>query len=302
MMNRWKYLAKDIPISRIMTKREDLVIMTIPGNRDILLDSIRKTGLSVYPVLKEDSKELVGIVSRSDLFKNPDETQISLLMVRDILTLKPNDKVITGARIFVREVFQRIPIVDEKDGNSLIGLVSRNDIVKKVIVPAKIQSDVENYFSPNIATIWEGTPLPVAATILRLSHQKGIPVINESQMVGIITQHDFLKVAEIFDSQSRSRTGHGAENDSSSWDSESILIIGSKSLTLPPEMMVSEIMERNIEVCYKGSTINDVSRKMSSKKFDQLPVVTADGKLLGIINQQDIIKAYVDNYYENTLP
>ncbi|MFX1286135.1 MAG: CBS domain-containing protein [Promethearchaeota archaeon] len=294
-------MAKDIQISRIMTKREDLVTMTIPGNRDILLDEIRKTGLSVYPVLKKDSKELVGIVSRSDLFRNPDETQISLLMVRDVVTLKPSDKAITAARIFVREVFQRIPIVDEKDGKSLVGIVSRNDIVKKVIVPAKILSDVENYFSPNITTIWEGTPLPDAAMVLRLSHQKGIPVINESKMVGIITQHDFLKVAEILDSQSKSRTGHGAENDSSSWDSESVLIIGSKTLTLPPNMRVGEIMERNVEVCYKGSTISDVSRKMSSKQFDQLPVVSADGKLLGIINQKDVIRAYVDSYYEKTL-
>lgn len=285
-----------------MTKKEDLVTMTIPGNRDILLDTIRRTGLSVYPVLNKNTEELVGIVSRSDLFRNPDETQISLLMNRDVVALKPEDKAIIAARIFVREVFQRIPVVEEKNRTSLLGLVSRNDIVKKVIIPAKIQADVENYFLHNVTTIWEGTPITVAATILRLSHQKAIPVINESQMVGLITQHDFLKVAEILDSQSKSRTGHGTENDSSSWDSESILIIGSKTLTLPSNMIVSEIMERNLEVCYKGSTINEVSKKMSSKKFDQLPVVSADGKLLGMINQKDVIRAYVDYYYEESVP
>ena len=293
-------MVKDFPISRIMTKREELVTITIPGNRDILLDKIRETGLSVYPVLKKGTNELVGIVSRSDLFRNPDETQLSLLMVRDVVTLKANDKAITAAKIFIREVFQRIPIIDE-DNKTLIGLVSRNDLVKKVVVPTRIQSDVESYFSPNITVIWEKTPLPAAASILRLSHQKGIPVINETQMVGLITQHDFLKVVEILDSQSKSRTGHGAENDSSSWDSESVLIIGSKTLTLPSNMTVSEIMERNVEVCYKGSTISEVARKMSSKQFDQLPVVSADGKLLGIINQKDVIRAYVDYYYENNL-
>ncbi|MFW9904081.1 MAG: CBS domain-containing protein [Candidatus Thorarchaeota archaeon] len=293
-------MVKDFPISRIMTKREDLVTITIPGNRDILLDKIRETGLSVYPILKKGSDELAGIVSRSDLFRNPDETQLSLLMVRDVVTLKANDKAITAARIFVREVFQRIPIVDE-DNKTLIGLISRNDLIKKVVVPARIQSDVENYFSPNITVIWENTPLPAAASILRLSHQKGIPVIDETKMVGLITQHDFLKVVEILDSQSKSRTGHGAENDSSSWDSESVLIIGSKTLTLPSNMTVSEIMERNVEVCYMGSTISEVARKMSTKQFDQLPVVTADGTLLGMINQKDVIRAYVDNYFENNL-
>ncbi len=295
-------MIKDIPISRIMTKRENIVTMTIPGNRDILLESIRKTGLSAYPVLKKNSDELLGIVSRSDLFRNPDETQISLLMVRDVTTLTPSDKAITAARIFVREVYQRIPVVDEEEKKFLFGMISRDDIIKKVIVPAKLRSDVQNYFSQNVATIWEETPLPVAARILRLCHQKGLPVINEAGMVGIITQYDFVKVAEILDSQSKSRTGHGAENDSSSWDSESVLIIGSKTLTLPNTMRVSDIMERSIEICYKGSTIGEVSRKMSSKQLDQLPVVTADGKLIGIITQKDVIRAYADHYFKDSIP
>lgn len=294
-------MVKDILISRIMTKKDEIITMEIPGNRDSLLEIINKTGLSAYPVVKKGTNELVGIVTRSDLFRNPDETQLSLLMERKVVTLKPSDKAITAARIFAREIFQRIPVVDEETGKLIEGLVSRNDIVKKVIVPSKIQADVEKYYNKNVATIWEGTPVPVAATILRLSHQKGLPIVNETQMVGIITQYDFLKVAEILNSQSKSRTGHGAENDSSSWDSESVLIIGSRTLTLPSTMKVSEIMERNIEVCYEGSTISEISKKMSTKKLDQLPVVSAEGKLLGIINQKDVIRAYVESYYENNL-
>lgn len=293
-------MVKDIPISKIMTKREKLITMNIPGNRDLLLETIHETGHSVFPVLKKDSDILVGVVSRSDLFRNPDETQLSLLTKRNVVTLKPTDTVISAARIFSREVFQRIPIIDENEENKICGLVTRSDIIKKVIVLAKIQTDVENYYNKNITTIWEGTPVPVAAKILRLCHQKGIPVINLTRMVGIITQHDFLKVAEILDSQQKSRTGHGTENDSSSWDSESVLIIGSKTLTLPTKMKVSEIMERNLEVCYLGSTLNEVSRKMVQKQFDQLPVVGASGNLLGIINQKDIIKAYVD-FYDNKI-
>ena len=68
----------DIPISKIMTKSDKLVTMTIPGNREALLEAIRKTSLSVYPVVKKDSTILEGVVSRSDLFRNPTETQISL--------------------------------------------------------------------------------------------------------------------------------------------------------------------------------------------------------------------------------
>ncbi|NHJ00595.1 MAG: CBS domain-containing protein [Candidatus Heimdallarchaeota archaeon] len=286
-------MSKNIPVSKIMTKREEVVTMDIPGNRDQLLEAIQETGLSVYPVVKKGTNELAGIVSRSDLFKNPDETQLSLLMIRDVVTLKETDTVIAASKIFIRHVFQRIPIVDE-DGITLKGIVSRDDIVKKVVVPAKIDIEIDYYFDKNVATIWEGTPLPVAAKILRLCHQKGLPVLNETEMVGIITQNDFLKVAEIWDSMSKSLTGHGAENDSSSWDSESILIIGAKTLTLPRNLKVSDIMETNIEVCYSYSTIEDISRKMVQKKIDQLPVVSPDGSILGIINQKHVISAYID--------
>ncbi len=289
-------MTEDIPLSKIMTQREDLVTMNIPGNRDLLIEAIRKTGLSVYPVLKKDSNKLVGILSRSDLFRNPDETQLSLLMKRDVITLKSTDLVIDAARIYKENVFQRIPIVDDTDEKILIGLVARNDLIKKVILKAKIQSDVKSYFNPNVTTIWEETPVNIAAKILRVSHQKGLPVLNESGMIGIITQNDFLKVAEILDSQSTSRTGHGAENDSSSWDSESVLIIGSKTLTLPSNMKVNDIMERNVEECFTGTTIHEVTKKMVQKNLDQMPVVSVSGEILGIINTRDIIRAYIHEY------
>jgi len=293
-------MVEDISVSKIMTKKGNVKFLQIPGNRESLLDIIRETGFSVYPVLKKDSYELVGVVSRSDLFKNPDETQLSLLMVRNPVTIKPSEMVIKAAQILTDNMFQRMPVVDEKEGTYLEGIISRHDIVKKVVVPAKIQVGIENYLNKYVTTIWEGTPLPAAATIIRISHQKAVPVINEDRMIGIITQNDFLKVAEILDSQSKSRTGHGAENDSSSWDSESVLIIGSKTLTLPSNMKVHEIMERNVEVSYSDSTIEDVSKKMVKKNFDQLPVVGADGEIIGIINYKNIIRAYID-YYEGKI-
>ena len=36
-------MIKDTPISKVMTKSDNLVTMTIPGNREALLEAIRKT-------------------------------------------------------------------------------------------------------------------------------------------------------------------------------------------------------------------------------------------------------------------
>lgn len=286
-------MSKEIPISRIMTKREKVITVSIPGSRTTLLDLIKKHGFSSYPVLKKDSDELVGIVSRSDLFKNPSETQISLLMVRDPITLTKSDSIEKAIKILSDNVFQRIPIVDEN--KNLLGILSRDDIVSKHIVATKIDVNIEEYVNRNITAIWSETPLTVAAMILRLSHQKGLPVLEEDKMVGILSQQDFLKVAEVFDSQKHSSIASGAENDASSWDSESILVIGAKILTLPRTMIVREIMETKVETCYKGSTITDVAKIMRAKKIDQLPVLKADGIIHGMINQRLILRAYLDS-------
>ncbi|MHA1513613.1 MAG: CBS domain-containing protein, partial [Candidatus Hodarchaeales archaeon] len=72
--------------------------------------------------------------------------------------------------------------------------------------------------------------------------------------------------------------------------------IGSKTLTLPQNMIVSDIMERSIEVCYASSTIHEVTKKIVQNKIDQLPVVSVSGRILGMINQRNLIQAYVDFY------
>ena len=43
-------------------------------------------------------------------------------------------------------------------------------------------------------------------------------------------------------------------------------------------------------------SLNEVTKKIVQKKIDQLPVVSVSGRILGMINQQHLIQAYVDFY------
>ena len=61
-------------------------------------------------------------------------------------------------------------------------------------------------------------------------------------------------------------------------------------------MKVNDIMERNVEQCYTGTTIHEVTKKMVKKNLDQMPVVSVSGDILGIINTRDIIRAYIHEY------
>ena len=51
----------------------DVVHVDIPGNRDDVLKILKRTGISGVPVLK--NKKLVGIITRKDLLRKPEETR-----------------------------------------------------------------------------------------------------------------------------------------------------------------------------------------------------------------------------------
>ena len=65
----------------------EVVRVEIPGNRDDVLKILKRTGISGVPVLKEG--KLVGIITRKDLLRKSDETQLGLLMARDPITVSP---------------------------------------------------------------------------------------------------------------------------------------------------------------------------------------------------------------------
>ena len=49
----------------------DVVHVEIPGNRDDVLKILKRTGISGVPVLK--NKKIVGIITRKDLLRKPEE-------------------------------------------------------------------------------------------------------------------------------------------------------------------------------------------------------------------------------------
>ena len=115
-------LAKDF-----MTK--DVVTVEIPSSRDDVLRILKRTGISGVPVVKGEEKKLLGIVTRKDILRKPEETQIALLMTSDPLTIGPETEIAEAARIMTEMRIRRLPVID--NGN-LVGILSASDIISAV--------------------------------------------------------------------------------------------------------------------------------------------------------------------------
>ena len=145
-------------VKRTMSK--NVVSVSVPGNREKVLDLMRKEKKAVLPVVKEDTNILVGLVTRSDLINNPDEEQIAMLMSRDLITVHPSDDVVDAARVMMENNVRRVPVVN--DDGELVGIITSFDLVSKALTKIEIYDAVEDYMITAVPTTWEKAPLNVA--------------------------------------------------------------------------------------------------------------------------------------------
>src|SRR5208283_4897475 len=109
-------IITDMLVKDYMTS--DVVNVDIPGNRDDVLKILKRTGISGVPVLK--NKKLVGIITRKDLLRKPEETQLGLLMESKPITIGPNADIREAAKLLVDNRIRRLPVVED---GKLIGLL-----------------------------------------------------------------------------------------------------------------------------------------------------------------------------------
>ena len=63
------------------------------------------------PVLK--NKKLVGIITRKDLLRKPEETQLGFLMASKPITIGPDKDIYKAARLLVTHRIRRLPVVED---------------------------------------------------------------------------------------------------------------------------------------------------------------------------------------------
>jgi CBS domain-containing protein len=106
---------------------KDVAFVSIPGSRDQVLKTLKERHVSGVPVVK--GGKLVGMVTRTDLLRNPEEDQTALLMTRDPLVVHPEDSVVEAARLLAENDIRRLPVVED---GSLVGIVSVADIIRVI--------------------------------------------------------------------------------------------------------------------------------------------------------------------------
>ena len=281
-------MPKDIIIEEIMVR--DVACVSLPGSRDEVLKILKDQRISGVPVLKDN--KVVGIVTRTNLLKNPEEEQLALLMTRDPVTIAPDSDITVAAKLLVDYKIRRLPVMDN---GYLVGLVTVADIVS-AIADLDITEPIGQYLNNGVVSVWYKTPLPVVARNMELSNIKAVPILDsELELVGIISDRDVINASIIEDTVEMSDMSSGTDDDAWTWESmrDTLNIYHSVSRIKVPNILAKDVMVKDLITATYISGVSDCARKMKRAKIDQMPVVNANQKLLGLLRDRDLLKALI---------
>ncbi|TKJ25934.1 MAG: hypothetical protein CEE41_03190, partial [Hadesarchaea archaeon B3_Hades] len=112
------------------------------------------------------------------------------LMTREVVTAKPSDSITSAAKIFSKQNFDHLPIVDEK--GKLVGIVTSWDIAVAVGTGKRRLSEI---LTSKVIVASENEPIDAIARKLETHGISGVPVVSTGgELRGILTSEDISKL------------------------------------------------------------------------------------------------------------
>ena len=137
---------------------------------------------------------------------------------------------------------------------------------------------VRDLMTTEPVTTTPDTPLKEAARLMVRHKVSGLPVIDKGKVVGIVTEGDFLR--------------QEANRDQPYRFSLLDALFGDEPSGPPAAETVGEVMTEQVLTVAPEATLSEAARIMSSRRVKRLPVVTPEGKLIGVISRADVVNAF----------
>ncbi|MCD5409230.1 MAG: CBS domain-containing protein [Methanocellales archaeon] len=257
--------------------------------------------LECVPVVNSvHDREIVGVLSITDIFKNLDVDSIpartvSEVMSTDVKVCSPKDPISKCWANMDEYDYSGFPVVK---GKKLIGIITRHDIIKAGYArtsrggKSNRSTTIEKVMRTSVHSTHPETTLKEAIELM-LEHDIGrLPVVNDGELVGIIDRYDLIsgmhfklmkrhhssikKGARLADESSGAVLDRGPVEFKSRIPSRpgDIMTIASREVvTVPPTM-----------------TIMDAVKTMMTYGFRRIPVAEAGtNRLVGIFTSTDLL-------------
>ena len=266
----------------------DLIVGYVPGTVKSALNLLAKHNVSGMPILKKDTKKVVGVLTRTDIFKNADEEQLALIMSKEVHSVTNDQDIKDAAKLLFEKRIHGLPVVNKK--KNLVGIISPKDILK--VLSDKNERETENYFTNIVAPTYQDTPINIAMEIINITNENALPILNdELKLSGIVTDGDLFKLSHIHESVSQTNMGMGGDEDQWTWEGirDIVRLHYSTSEVTLPQIPVKEIMITDVVKGFKNTTVSEIANSMLKHDISHIPIVDANDRLIGMISDIDLM-------------
>jgi CBS domain-containing protein len=273
-------------VEDVMSK--NLIVGYVPGTVKDALKVLAKNNVSGMPILKKETKTVVGIVTRTDIFKNPDEDQLALIMSKEYYSVEKDQNVKDAAKLLYAHRIHGLPVINNR--KNLIGIISPTEILKNM--HKNITEKIEKYFTNLVVPIYHDTPLNIVMEIINITHENALPVLNdECKVVGIVTDGDLFKLSHIRESVSQTNLGMGGDEDDWTWEGirDTIRLHYSTSEVALPPVPVKQVMVTDVVKAFLNTPVNEVANEMLDNNISHIPVVDSNDRLIGMVTDIDLM-------------
>jgi len=164
-----------------------------------VLDIFKRERTGLFPLI--EGKKLVSVVSEWDFVKlinRKTGIKVHEAMVERPIFVQRYYSVFDVAKIMCRGGFRRLPVVEN---NILLGIVTPTDILlhlrknfgtKNTLISDKTR--IEAIMKKEPYTVRPEDDLFTAISIMKTARVGGLPVVDEEELVGIITERDVVDI------------------------------------------------------------------------------------------------------------
>jgi CBS domain-containing protein len=276
----------------------EILSFNMPIKIEIILPSEELA--EVLPTVEEMVAD--GIVVVEDTEVRVHRTQKRLiprqLRVKDIMTKSPHTvsegtPVNEIVRLLLSSEFNAVPVVDMVEHP--IGIVTHGDLITKAGMPVRLgllaqleEEKVENYLASishktagevmtkPVITVHEDKRLGEAVDLMLKHHLKRLPVVNsEGILVGMLARSDIF---------------HAITRETPDWEA-----IQARNVYVEGVTYVKDIMRRDTHTVSPDAAIEEVVSVIDSNDIQRVAVVDANGKLLGLISDRDLLGLFSEH-------
>ncbi|MCS7124077.1 MAG: CBS domain-containing protein [Candidatus Bathyarchaeota archaeon] len=234
---------------------------------------IRDFSLRILPVVNNE-KRLVGVVSRGSamtISSSVSPIKVKGIMAKPKYTATMEDDAYQTVREMIRLDEWCIPVVNTTTEKILKGVLGLENFIENIIKtsPEKLAKPVSDIMSTKVITC---TPEDEVDNVWLLMQEKalgGLPVVANNKLVGIVTQKDLLESGALLPTFESPKGRHKASTK------------------------ISAVMKTNVVAVQPSIKAIRVAKTMVSKDIGRVPVVDKDGKLIGIVDREDIARLII---------